>query len=166
MLGYSTQSMKRILFSLCFVPSLLSAQSPPPAAVARLPRPILVSENSVPQSEALPDNYQLTLTLGDDHGQVVDLTLVVASKQFRATLGDQGNLTFAGTLSPDDSGGMLIAYTLEWQNAIERGNSTEYRSSSTGGSVRLQMGKEVPILRVGNRTARLSIKKFQEPVAK
>jgi hypothetical protein len=120
---------------------------------------------SVSQEDVLSDNYQLTLTLTDSQGQSTELSLVVASKQFKTSLGEQG-LTFVGTLSPDDSGAVLVSYALSWETEINQGQTTQFKSSSTGGSVRLKMEKEVPIIRVGNRTARLSIKKFQEPAAK
>ena len=154
--------MKRVLLPVLLIPSLLFAQSQP-TPVVRPPRPIPASGNSVPQ--ALPENYQLTLVLSDEKGQPVELSFVTASDQFQTSLGEQG-LSFMGTLTPDGSDGVLVAYALGWQVAVTEGQSTQYKSSSTSGSVRLKMEKEVRIIRVGDRVVRLSIKKFQEPSAK
>ena len=158
--------MKRILLPVLLIPSLLFAQSQPqsqPPPNIRPPRPIPASGNSGPQ--ALPENYQLTLALSDEKGQPVELSFVTASDQFQTSLGEQG-VTFTGTLTPEDSDGVLVAYALSWQFVVKDGQSTQYKSSSTSGSVHLKMEKEVPILRVGDRIVRLSIKKFQGVVAK
>jgi len=148
---------------MLLIPSLLFAQSQP-TPVGRPPRLTAASENPAPQ-EALPENCQLTLVLSDEKGQPIEISFVTASNHFQTSLGEQG-VTFTGTLTPDGSDGVLVAYALGWQVAAKEGQSTQYKSSSTSGSVRLKMEKEVPIIRVGDRVVRLSIKKFQEPSVK
>lgn len=146
--------MKHLLFIAVLVPSLLIAQSAPPGANRIAVRPSL----QTPGKE-FADNYQLTLIVTDKDGQPVEISVVVASAQFVAALGEP-SLSFAGTLTVEEAGGILVNYTLGWETLITVGNGAQYKSSRTEGSVRLKLGEEVQILRAGARTARLSIKKL------
>lgn len=148
--------MKHIILASILLPSILIAQSPQPIAIR--PQPPRLSQTP---ADALPDNYQVLLTLTDKDKQPVEVSVVVASTQFNASLGEQ-NLTFSGFVTIEDSGSMLIAYALGWQTqAPTDNNNVRYQSSEAQGSVRLKPGEEVQIIRAGTRTARLSIKKLE-----
>jgi hypothetical protein len=146
--------MKHIVFASLLLPSLLVAQAPQPIPIRQI-------QPRAPQtaSDALPDNYQVTLTIADKDGQPIEVSVVVASTQFNASLGEP-SLAFSGTISIEESSGIIIAYALAWETPITVGNNTQYKTSSTQGSVRLKLGEEVQIIRAGTRTARLSIKKL------
>jgi hypothetical protein len=151
--------MKRILLVALLLPVVLMAQLPQPqlAVPGRLPQP----PGYRSPAETLPDNYQVTLNLADKDGTSLEISVVIASSQFNATLGEQ-NLNFSGTVTVEESGSIVIAYGLGWQTPVPSGSgSTQYQSSSTQGSVRLKLGEEVQIIRAGTRTARLSIKRLE-----
>ena len=148
--------MKHLIFAAILFPSLLVAQTQQPVPM-RPPQPRGLQ---VP-ADALPDNYQVTLIITDKDGQPVEVSVVVASTQFVASLGEQ-NLNFSGTLSIEEAGGIVVAYQLGWQTPVPAGNnSIQYQTSSTQGSVRLKLGEEVQIIRAGTRTAKISIKKLE-----
>jgi len=128
----------------------------------RPPRPRTADSSD----QELPDNYQLTLTVSDDQGKPLELSVVTASRRFEASLGEEGDLRFAGTLAQGDSDAMLVSYSLGWATEMNQGQRVQSKSSAITGSVRLKMGEEVPIFRAGNRIIRLSIKKLQGTVAK
>jgi hypothetical protein len=136
------------------------------------PRPVLPSRSSLPPVqmqgayESLPDNYQLTLVMTDKDGQPLELSVVVASSQFNATIGEQG-LNFSGSVTVEETGTIRVAYALGWQTTVASGNnSVQYQTSSAQGSVRLKPEEEVQILRAGSRIARLSIKKIESTKTK
>jgi len=164
--------MKRIFLPVLLVPSLLVAQSqqPRPAQQPRpVPMPIPNPPNQVVDSsdKELPENYQLTLIVSDGPEKPLELSIVTASRRFEASLGEEGNLRFGGTLAPGDSDVMLVSYSLGWATEVTQGQGLlQTKSSGTTGSVRLKVGEEVPIFCAGNRTIRLSIKKLQGVVAK
>lgn len=151
--------MRHILLAAILVPSLLSAQIPKEIPRPRVVQPQVPGQIPSP-GNVLPDNYEITLTITDKEEPPVDLSVVVASTLFNASLGVQG-LTFAGTVIPEGSGEILVTYTLGWETAIPAGNNTQYKSSSTQGSVRMKLGDDIQIIRAGTRVARLSIKKLE-----
>ena len=146
--------MKHLILAAILFPPLLLAQSQPPIPIRTLQR---VSQTP---TDALPNNYQVALTITDKDGQPVELSVVVASTQFTTSLGEQG-LTFSGTIVVEDSGSIIISYALGWESPITVGTNTQYKTSATQGSVRLKLGEEVQIIRAATRTARLSIKKLE-----
>lgn len=153
--------MKHLLLSALLLPALLMAQAPMPGLARTLP----VGGYRGP-GETLQDNYQVTLNITDKEGQPLEVSVVIASSQFSATLGEQ-NLNFSGTVTVEDSGGIVIAYGLGWQtNAPTGGGPMQYLQSTTQGSVRLKLGEEVQIIKAGARTARLSIKKLEPAKSK
>jgi len=116
--------------------------------------------NSQTPGIALPDNYQVTLTLIDKNDPPLEVSVVVASSQFTAMLGEQ-HLDFNGSVTVEESGAIVIAYRLGWQTPVPANNGNiQFQSSTTQGSVRLKLGEEVQIIRAGTRIARLSIKKL------
>ena len=148
--------MKHILLAAILLPSVLFAQAPQPFPI-RQPMP----PGSQTPVDALPDNYQVTLTITDKDGQPLEVSVVVASTRFSASLGDP-SLTFSGLVTVEDSGSIIIAYALGWDTPVPAGKDTvQFRSSSTQGSVRLKLGEEIQIIRAGPRVARLSIKKLE-----
>ncbi|HEY8962791.1 MAG TPA: hypothetical protein VIM57_11365 [Luteolibacter sp.] len=155
--------MKHLILAVVMVPSFLFARSPQPIPgppPQPIPMPPSLGRVSQSPADALPDNYQVTLTIADKDGQPLEVSLVVAAVQFNTSLGEHG-LTFSGNVSLDESGGIVVAYALGWETPVTTGNSTQYKSSATQGSVRLKLGEEVQIIRAGTRTARLSVKSLE-----
>ena len=149
--------MKYILFAAILLPSFLLAQTPQPVPIRQ---PMLPGSQT--PADVLPDNYQVALTMTDKDGQPLEVSVVVASTQFTASLSDP-SLTFSGSVTVEDSGSIIIAYSLGWETPIPVGDgkSVQFRPSSTRGSVRLKLGEEIQIIRAGPRIARLSIKKLE-----
>ncbi len=154
--------MKRIFLAAILLATALFAQVPQvPGLRPPLPRGPLAQA----PANMLPDNYQVALTITDKDAQPVEVSVVVASTQFTAALGELG-LTFSGSVEIEDSGAIMVNYALGWETPINTGNNIQYKTSSTQGSVRLKLGEEVNIIRAGTRTARISIKKLEAPPAK
>jgi hypothetical protein len=155
--------MQATILSVLLFSSLLiaqtTAQTGRPGSSQSPPRPpqAHVAQGS---GEALPDNYQLTLTLSDKDNPR-EVSVVVASRQFATQISDPPALVFSGTLTLEDGGALVVAYVLNWETVILNGTSTQFKPSSTQGSVRLKPGEEIQILRAGNLSARLSIKQLE-----
>ena len=140
---------------------------------SRQPAGLPQTESSVSQkqiyvskpADLLPGNYQVTLTITDKDAQPFELSVVVASTQFSASL-DRQSLDFSGSVSPEESDGVIIAYTLGWETVITTDNTTEYKRSNTQGSVRLKLGEDTQIIRAGTRTARLLVTKLDSAKSK
>ena len=152
--------MKLIVLSALLLPAVLMAQAVQPAVPVVRQR-IMPPQGSGAQqsSEMLPDNYQVTLTLTDKDGAPLELSVVVASAQFNAMFGEQ-NLGFGGYVKVEESGGILVSYSLDWQTPVGGAGATQYVPSRMQGSMRLKLGEEVQIIRAGTRSARLSIQKL------
>jgi hypothetical protein len=165
--------MKHFLLASLLLPALLAAQAPlSPPSVPNMPRRVLAAPVGQPTpGETFPDNYQLTLSLTDKDGPPLEVSVVVVSTQFSAMLAEQ-NLSFSGTVELEESGGILIAYSLGWQAPapVDKGPGNfpaqSAPSSSTRGSVRLKAGEEMQIIRAGTRSAKLSIKKLEPSKSK
>jgi len=152
--------MKIIVLSALLLPAVLMAQAPQ-AAPPMVPQRVLPPQGfgAQPSSEMLPDNYQITLNLTDKDGAPLELSVVVASAQFSAMFSEQG-LGFGGHVKVEDSGSILVTYSLDWQTPVGGAGGTQYLPSRMQGSVRLKLGEEVQIIRAGTRSARLSIQKL------
>jgi hypothetical protein len=155
--------MKKLILAAILFPSLLLAQSPSPVLVPGPGATVHVT----PPSDALPDNYQLTLTITGKDTEPVEVSVTVASPTFLTAVAEQ-DLTFGGTVAVEESGAIFVTYSLGWQVAIVQPKNPlqQYKSSNVQGSVRLKLGEEVQIIRAGARTARLSIKKLEPPKGK
>ena len=110
--------MKHILLIAVLLPSLLIAQLPTPPQQQPLrgrtfsPGSPLPAGNTAPAG--FPDNYELALTLTEKEAQPLEVSVVLAATQFNVSLGEH-NLAFSGNVNIDDSGSVLIGYTLSWQ---------------------------------------------------
>jgi len=125
----------------------------------------MVQPGQFQTGETLPDNYQVTLTITDKEGQPLEVSVVVASSGFTASLGEQ-NLNFNGSVTVEEAG-IIIIYSLGWQTPVTTGNGNlQFNSSTMQGSVRLKLGEEVPIIRAGSKMAKLSIKKLEPSKSK
>jgi hypothetical protein len=125
--------MKRFLLAAILLPSAIFAQQPPGVNVPRA----IFSGPQMP-SVALPDNYQVTLTITDKNDPPLEVSVVVASSQFTATLGEQ-HLNFNGSVTVEESGAVVIAYSLGWQTPAPAGNGNiQFQSSTAQGSVSSQ----------------------------
>ncbi len=152
--------MKYLLLAALLIPSLLAAQLPMASPSAPLVR------RAQPNPEILSDNYQITLIITDKDAQPTEVSVVVASSQFSASLGEL-DLNFTGSVIVEETGSLVVTYQLGWETLVPAGEkNTQYKSSATQGSVRLKLGEEVQIIRAGARTARLSVKKLEASKAK
>lgn len=117
----------------------------------------------------LPNNYQIMLTITDKDGQPTEVSVVVASARFTATVGEQ-SLNFQGFITVEEAGTAVIEYALGWDfpRLPDAGNPQQNRQTATSmtGSVRLKVGEEVQIIKAASRVARLSIKALGTPDAK
>lgn len=95
----------------------------------------------------LRENYQMTLTLTDKDNQPIELAIIIASPRFTAVLGEQ-NVTFTGLLTVEETW-MTLDYNLAWQTILEGKNGPQYTSSNIQTSVRLKLGEEVQLVRIG-----------------
>lgn len=147
--------------AVLLLPTLLFAQSPPPALPAPLPRVRSLNPgNSQGPSETLPDNYQLILTMTDKDGQPQELSLVSANTGFAATLGDEG-FSFYGTIVADEDGTVRVNYTLTWSTGFVNNGSTNYKTTTIQSSAHLKTGQELVILHTNMHTAKLLVKKLE-----
>ena len=151
--------MKLIVLSALLLPAVLMAQAAQTAVpvVRRVNPP---QGSGAQQSfELLPDNYQSTLNITDKEDTPLELSVVVASAQFTAMFGEQ-SLGFSGHVNVEESGGIMVTYSLDWQTPVGGAGAKQYVPSRMQGSVRLKLGEEVQIIRAGTRSARLSIQKL------
>jgi hypothetical protein len=139
--------VKCLLLAVFLVPSVLLAQSFP-----GIPP-------DMPQAQfcALPDNYEVTLTLTEKDRDPVEISIVIASTQFSASV-ESESLTFAGTLRLEPGSEVALGYQLAWQPPSV-GNSSN-SPESVQACVRLKLGQQVQIFRAGARTAKVSIQKL------
>ena len=156
--------MKYLLLAALLLPSVLVAQinQPVPNSVSRR-----VVAGPQASSGVLADNYEVKLTVTDKEGQPLEVSVVVASPQFGASLGDQ-NLSFTGSVTVEDTGSLVIAYSVGWETPSPGApvGLGQPRGTTMQGSIRLNSGEEVQIFRAGPRIARLSLKKLEPAKAK
>ena len=146
--------MKQIILAAILLPCFLFAQTPQPIQVRTAGSP-----SNQTSGDALPENYQLTLSITDKDGKPVEVSIVVASTRFTAALGEVG-LQFAGSVVVEDSGSLLITYQLGWETPFPTGKDTvQFKPSTAQGSVRLKVGEDIQIISAGTRNAHLSLKK-------
>src|SRR5262245_41313901 len=104
--------MKRALLFAFLLPAIAWAQSPPGVPV--LPRPAAIPvQVRFSGADALPDHYQIGLSINAKDGASTELSIVVASSQFSIKFGEQG-ISLAGTITVEDAGTVLVAYSLGW----------------------------------------------------
>lgn len=151
--------MKLIVLSALLLPAVLMAEALQPTVPGG--RRVVMPQGSgaLQSSELLPDNYQITLNITDKDGTPLELSVVVASTQFTAMFGEQ-SLGFSGHVKVEESGSIMVTYSLDWQTPVGGAGTTQFVSSRMQGSVRLKLGEEVQIIRAGTRSARLSIQKL------
>lgn len=151
--------MKLIVLSALLLPAVLMAQALQPAVPGGLRVVMPQGSGAQQSSDLLPDNYQITLNITDKDGTPLELSVVVASTQFTAMFGEQ-SLGFSGHVNVEESGSIMVTYSLDWQTPVGGAGTTQFVSSRMQGSVRLKLGEEVQIIRAGTRSARLSIQKL------
>jgi hypothetical protein len=161
---YFTSNQLKLLLLVSILFSATAFAVEPPIAV---PVPISRPQQTPPvrayqaSTSAFPDNYQVMLTVNDKGGQPLELSVVIASKQFNVTIGEQ-NLNFSGSVSPEEEGGgVVIDYVVGWETSVPSGNGASQFRSSAQGSVRMKLAEEVQVFRAGSQVARISIKKIE-----
>src|SRR5690349_6511395 len=136
-----------LLFPALLFPALLLAQQPQPNP--QLGRELAkLNPDHPPQSaptpdsaQALPENYELSLSIADKDAKPTEVSVVVASSKFNVSPG-QPSLRFSGDLKIEDSGIMVVAYQLEWEIPVDMGGrGLQFKPASVHGSVRLKLGE-------------------------
>jgi hypothetical protein len=161
--------MKTLIIALCLTSTIVFAQIPAPLRPSS-------QQGANAAGEVLPENYLLTLTVSDKDQLVTELSLVVASADFKAEVADPV-ITFTGTLTPDDKEGILMSYGLGTQVAVPSqvlttqppsgapvttSSSIQYRSSSVQATVKVRVGEPLNILKSGTRSYKLTISRLSE----
>ncbi len=119
--------------------------------------------------ESVFENYVVTLTLTDKEQKTSELSLVVASADFKTDFPDtQSNInSFVGTLTPEEGDTVSIRYTLGGQLAVSVSpGNVQYRTIATQTTVRLKLGEPVQILKSDARTCTLRISRLSDQQAK
>ena len=162
-----TKTMKSTCIALVLFCGLAAAQaqvqSPPPVRV----RTIHQQQSQNPPLDpntALPDNYQLTLVVSDGEKPATELSVVAVTPQFKVD-GAEPNITFAGTITPEEAGTVLVAYVVSGDVPIRPpegapSSTIQYRMVGAQAAARLRLGETLQILKSGTRTFKLTISKL------
>ena len=131
--------MKTIILALCTTLVFCASAVAEDPNSTSLPKPV--------QPQSIPENYVVTLTITDKEQKTTELSLVVASADFKTDFPDaQSNVSsFVGTITPEDEKTVSIRYALGGQIAVSvpPGN-IQYRSITTQATVRLKLGETRP----------------------
>ena len=143
--------------------AIAQVQSPPPVRV-RTFQP--QQQNPPPDpNTALPDNYQLTLVVSDGDKPATELSVVAVTPQFKVDAVEP-SVTFAGTITPEDGGTVLVAYVVSGEVAIRppegaASGTIQYRAVGAQAAARLRLGETLQILKSGTRTFKLTVAKLE-----
>jgi len=141
----------------------VQVQSPPPVRVRNV-QPQQQSQPLDPNT-ALPENYQLTLNVSDGDKPATELSVIAVTPMFTIT-GVEPNITFAGTITPEDAGTVLVAYSVSGDVPVRppegaASNTTQYRVVGAQAAARLRLGETLQILKSGTRTFKLTVSKLE-----
>ncbi|MHA3772436.1 hypothetical protein ACXR0O_12955 [Verrucomicrobiota bacterium sgz303538] len=163
--------MKLRFLLICSLPTIALAQVAPRPAI--LPRPNLPPPVEQ-QGQVLSDNYLLMLSVADAEKPVSDLSIVVATPEFRIDAA-QPAITFSGSLTPQEDGSVLVRYTVGSEIAVTtqtetgqlpgagapvQNTSVQYKTSAAQASVKLRLDQPLQILKSGSRTFRLTVSRL------
>ncbi|MEA3208015.1 MAG: hypothetical protein QOE70_1072 [Chthoniobacter sp.] len=153
-----------LLLAAVLLPSVVVAQVRQPGipfpTIPNQPMRVIHSSQASEPLEVLPENYEVTFSISDKDTPPIEVSIVGASARFNATFGEL-NITLEGVITVEESGSTIVEYAFSWSTPVTGANgSVDYRQTTARGSLRLKLGEEVPIVRAGPRTVRLSIKKW------
>lgn len=154
--------MKTTLLALCTLCTVAAAQQP-----LQPPRRVVLP--GFAEAAALAENYIVSLTISDKEQVVTEMALVVATAEFAISFPDVKSVltNFTGTLIPEESGSVLVRYTIASEIPVSVGqNQIQYKTTSMQASVRLRPGEPVQILKSDTRSCRLSVERLAAPPAK
>jgi hypothetical protein len=165
--------MKTLIIALCLTSAIVFAQTPTRPTRAL---PQAASETG----DVLPENYLLKLTVNDKDQQITELSVVIATTQFKADTFDP-TMTITGALTPEEDGSILVRYALGTEIAVPSQTATmpspsgqpvttvssiQYKTGSVQASVRLRLGEPVQILKSGTRSYQLTVSHLTEGTKK
>ncbi len=157
-----TPTMKTFILVLCALCTVATAQQ---SLSPVRPRVQPGSTESAP----LAENFIVSLTISDKEQVVTEMALVVATADFAISFPDVKLVMthFTGTLVPEESGSVLIRYTIASEIPVPAGqNQVQYKTTSMQASVRLRPGEPIQILKSDTRSCRLSVERLAAPPAK
>lgn len=154
--------MKHALLAFFVLSSAVLAQvnPPPPTQSPRRIRAI----NSAGEADAtttLPENYILTLTTTEKDKPVSEHSLVVATPLFNLNPGD---LTFSGTINPEEGGSFLVNYSIGISILVTVQNNPQYKTIGMSAAVRLRPGDSVQIYKGDERSPDVAFGSGEEEV--
>ena len=145
---------------------LVLAQTAPP-----LPARATVSQPGNDSAKPLPENYQLTLNVTEKDKPATELSMIIATADFKAETAEP-SMTFTGTLTPEESGAIIVRYGLGVQVAVNsepspvpspgfvgppRVGATQFKNIAAQASVRVRLGEPLNILNTANRVFTLTV---------
>jgi len=156
--------MKLRSFVFCVFSAAALGQVPSPGVpnpVVR-PRPVNFDANAA-SVQTLPENYILSLAVSEKDKPVSEMSFVVATLDFNMNPLD---LTFVGTISPQEDGAFLVRYNIGTSVAVGVGNNTQFKNITMSAAARLRPGDSVQIYKSEERTYRLSLTRLADQVKK
>ncbi len=156
--------MKLTSFVVCAISAAALAQVPSPGVPNTLPTinravRVLNSDANAASVQTLPENYILSLAVSEKDKPVSEVSFVVATLDFNMSPLD---LTFVGTINPQEDGAFLIRYNIGTSIAVGVGNNTQFKSISMSAAVRLRPGDSVQIYKSDERSYRLALTRLAD----
>jgi hypothetical protein len=158
--------MKLTFLVFCVLSAAALAQAPSPG----IPNPVPIGRVRAVNSDAntasvqtLPENYILSLAVSEKDKPLSEVSFVVATLDFNMSPLD---LTFVGTINPQEDGAFLIRYNLVTSIAVGVGNNTQFKNISMSAAARLRPGDSVQIYKSDERSYRLSLARLVDQTKK
>jgi hypothetical protein len=153
--------MKLTSLVFCVLSAVVLAQAPSPGVPNRVR--MANSDVNAASVQTLPENYILSLADSEKDKQVSEISFVVATLDFNMSPLD---LTFVGTIIPQEDGAFLIRYNIGTSIAVGVGNNTQFKNMSMSAAARLRPGDSVQIYKSDERSYRLSLTRLVDQAKK
>ncbi|MEA3211225.1 MAG: hypothetical protein QOE70_4282 [Chthoniobacter sp.] len=157
--------MTILVLAFCFTSALAQA-------------PIFSRRPVLDQAPAWPENYQLILSVFDKDKLLHEISVLVASLEFRADSFDP-TLTFQGTLVPAENGSFVLRYAVTAEIAVPtepgtvpigappvpagRNVPVQFKTQTAQSTVRVRPGQPIEILKTGDRIYRIFLTRHAAP---
>jgi hypothetical protein len=153
--------MKLTFLVFCVLCAAVLAQVPSPGVPNRVR--MVNSDANAASVQTLPENYILSLAVSEKDKPMSEISFVVATLDFNMNPLD---LTFVGTIVPQEDGAFLIRYNIGTSIAVGVGNNTQFKSISMSAAARLRPGDSVQIYKSDERSYRLSLTRLVDQAKK
>jgi hypothetical protein len=149
--------MKLTSLVFCIISAAALAQAPSPVVPNRVR--MASADANAASVQILPENYILSLAVSEKDKPVSEISFVVATLDFNMNPLD---LSFVGTIFPQEDGGFLIRYNIGTSIAVGVGNNTQFKNVSMSAAARLRPGDSVQIYKSDERSYRLSLTRLAD----